>query len=198
MEKIKRLNSNKGITLIALIITIIVMLILVAVSISIALNTGLFDAAGKATQKTNIAKEQEKELASGKVTIGNATYNSIEEYTDKVGGTKEVIKFKIILNGNIYESYDDEEYELEAYKGETWSEWYQRNNNTIPNGIDSLLGDLYDYTDGEGEMTLLDGKNYYWQGNVWVDYLENGKPEYCMWEDVILQEEYFLDGWVTG
>ena len=82
-DSISAQKKNKGITLIALIITIIVMLILVAVSISIALNTGLFDAAGKATQKTNIAKEQEKELASGKVTIGNKPYNSIEDYVNK-------------------------------------------------------------------------------------------------------------------
>ena len=77
-------RKNKGITLIALIITIIVMLILVMVSIQIALNTGLFDAAGKATQKTNIAKEEEKEIASGKITIDEKTYNSIDEYVSEL------------------------------------------------------------------------------------------------------------------
>ena len=65
--KMKKNSKEKGITLIALIITIIVMLILVLVSIQIAINTGLFDAAGKATQKTNIAKDQEQELASGDI-----------------------------------------------------------------------------------------------------------------------------------
>ena len=89
MEKnMKKYSNNKAITLIALIITIIVMLILVMVSISIALNTGLFDAAGKATQKTNIAKEEEKELAEGKVNIDGTTYNSIDEYISGMGDIK--------------------------------------------------------------------------------------------------------------
>ena len=61
------LKKNKGITLVALIITIIVMLILVMVSIQILFNTGLFESAGKAAQKTNIAKEQEQEFASGDI-----------------------------------------------------------------------------------------------------------------------------------
>ena len=70
-------RKNKGITLIALIITIIVMLILVTVSIQVALNTGLFDAAGKATQKWETAQDEEKQLAGDQVTIGNKTYGSI-------------------------------------------------------------------------------------------------------------------------
>ena len=56
------------------------MLILVAVSISLALNSGLFEKAGKAAQETNMAKDAETELASGKVNIGGTTYNSIDEY----------------------------------------------------------------------------------------------------------------------
>lgn len=73
-------EKNQGITLIALIITIIIMLILVAVSIQIAIQSGLFKAAGKAAQETNMAKDAERELASGKVNIGGSTYNSIDEY----------------------------------------------------------------------------------------------------------------------
>ena len=54
-------KQEKGITLIALVITIIVMLILVAVTISIAVNGGLFDYAQKAAVDTNtrIAEEQD-------------------------------------------------------------------------------------------------------------------------------------------
>ena len=59
-------RQNKGITLIALVITIIVMLILVAVTISMAINGGLFDYAGKATSETENAIEKEQELANGK------------------------------------------------------------------------------------------------------------------------------------
>ena len=52
-------TSNKGITLIALIITIIVMLILVAVTINMAIKGGLFGNAGKAVGETKNAIKEE-------------------------------------------------------------------------------------------------------------------------------------------
>ena len=55
----KKLNKQKGITLIALIITIIVMLILVGVTVNVALNGGLFSKAEEAGTKTKIAQIQE-------------------------------------------------------------------------------------------------------------------------------------------
>ena len=55
----KRFTNEKGITLIALIITIIVMLILVAVTINVALNGGIFNRATDAKTKTNVEKEKE-------------------------------------------------------------------------------------------------------------------------------------------
>ena len=53
-------KGQKGITLIALIITIMVMLILVGVTINVALNGGIFDRAKDATQKTSreVSREQ--------------------------------------------------------------------------------------------------------------------------------------------
>ena len=57
-------EKNRGITLIALIITIIVMLILVAVTITMAINGGLFDYAKKAVSETKNAMEQEQEMIS--------------------------------------------------------------------------------------------------------------------------------------
>ena len=46
------MRGQKGITLVALIITIIVMLILVGVSVTVALNGGLFDKATDAREKS--------------------------------------------------------------------------------------------------------------------------------------------------
>ena len=46
-------NKNKGITLIALIITIIILLILVGVSINLAIKGDLFGSAEKAVSGTN-------------------------------------------------------------------------------------------------------------------------------------------------
>ena len=53
-------TSQKGITLIALIITIIVMLILVGVTINVALNGGLFDKAETAKTQTQLAVDREE------------------------------------------------------------------------------------------------------------------------------------------
>ena len=63
------MRSEKGITLIALVITIIVMLILVAVTITMAVNGGLFDYAKKAGEGTNDATKAEQNLANGTATV---------------------------------------------------------------------------------------------------------------------------------
>ena len=76
-------KTNKGITLIALVITIIVMLILVSVTISMAINGGLFEYAGKAVSDTQAAIDEEQELADGKITVDGKVYNSIDEYLKK-------------------------------------------------------------------------------------------------------------------
>ena len=77
------MKKNKGITLIALVITIIVMLILVVVTIRISTKGGLFDYAGKAARETKDAITDETDIANGKITIGGVKYNSIDEYLAK-------------------------------------------------------------------------------------------------------------------
>ena len=52
-------NKNKGITLVALIVTIIILLILAGISISALTQTGLFSRAKQAEQKSKEAQEQE-------------------------------------------------------------------------------------------------------------------------------------------
>ena len=64
----KKERNNKGITLIALIITIIVMLILVGVSVNVALNGGLFDTAKTAVSETQKAADEEV-LLSAKISL---------------------------------------------------------------------------------------------------------------------------------
>ena len=82
-----KLKNQKGITLIALVITIIVMLILVAVTITMAVNGGLFNYAQKATGETNNAIKAEQQLGQGTVTVDNKTAASINDivagYTSK-------------------------------------------------------------------------------------------------------------------
>jgi len=71
------MRAEKGITLIALVITIIVMLILVGVTITMAVNGGLFDYAGKAAGDTNNAIKAEGELGSGLVDVDGTTETEI-------------------------------------------------------------------------------------------------------------------------
>ena len=77
------MKENKGITLIALIITIVIMLILVAVSVNIIINSNIIGQAEKAAEGYKTAHEQESNI--GQVTIGGKTYNSIEDYLAEQG-----------------------------------------------------------------------------------------------------------------
>lgn len=69
------MKEQKGITLVALVITIIVMLILVGVSITVALNGGLFTTAKDAANNTQEARNAELNLSSGKVTVNGEEHN---------------------------------------------------------------------------------------------------------------------------
>lgn len=75
-------NQQKGITLIALIITIIVMLILVGVTINVALNGGIFGKAKDAAKLTQIEADREELLLAVVVAIG--TDGKVDfDYLDK-------------------------------------------------------------------------------------------------------------------
>ena len=79
--------NQKGITLIALVITIIVMLILVGVTVTVALNGGLFSTAQKAVGDTESERDDELALSDEKVEINGEWYNSIDEYLEGSGIT---------------------------------------------------------------------------------------------------------------
>ena len=74
----KQAYKNKGITLIALIITIVIMLILVAVSVNIIINSNIIGQAEKAAEGYKIAYEQEAN--GGEIEINGKKYGSVEEY----------------------------------------------------------------------------------------------------------------------
>ena len=74
------MKRNKGITLIALIITIIVLLILVAVSVQILIKSNLIGVADKATNKYKTASEEE--ASGGAIEINGKKYASVEDYPD--------------------------------------------------------------------------------------------------------------------
>ena len=74
-------DRNKGITLVALIITIVVMLILVAVSVNVIIKSNLIGTAEKTVNKYN--KVAEEEGNSGVIEIDGKKYASIEDYQAK-------------------------------------------------------------------------------------------------------------------
>ena len=76
----QKLKAQKGITLIALIITIIVMLILVGVSVTVALNGGLFSQAQQAVGETETERDKELALSDGRVKVNGVWYDSMDDY----------------------------------------------------------------------------------------------------------------------
>lgn len=82
------MKNQKGITLVALIITIIVMLILVAVSVAVVINSNLLGAADKATTEYKNKADQEKNLGEGDlVEETNGTKRDLNYYVNKAGLT---------------------------------------------------------------------------------------------------------------
>ena len=72
------MRKNKGITLVALIITIVVMLILVAVSVNVIIKSNLIGTAEKTVNKYKTASEEEAN--GGTIEINGKEYASIEDY----------------------------------------------------------------------------------------------------------------------
>jgi len=110
----QKLRTERGITLIALIITIIVMLILVGVSVTVALNGGLFTTAKDATNKTQleIDKEQLLELALGAIdNKGNVDPSKITAdgrftYADGVYTSESGNRFTVDKWGSVALAYE--------------------------------------------------------------------------------------------
>ena len=97
-------NRNKGITLVALIITIVVMLILVAVSVNVIIKSNLIGTAEKTVNKYKTASEEEAN--GGVIEIDGKKYNSIEDYMagkeklpDIKAGTRVTENTKYVSNG---------------------------------------------------------------------------------------------------
>ena len=73
-------KENKGITLVALVITIIILLILAGISISTLTNTGIFGKAKDAKQKSEVAEKQQSEtLDSYEKELNKYTSDNLEE-----------------------------------------------------------------------------------------------------------------------
>ena len=90
-------NGNKGITLIALIITIIILLILVGVSINLAIKGDLFGSAEKAVSGTNDKTAQEQTRVDE--LMGELGRVEEQQRQDNLPGTRVTENTKYVSNG---------------------------------------------------------------------------------------------------
>ena len=133
-------NNQKGITLIALIITIIVMLILVGVSVNIALNNGLFKATQNAATQTKEAVKQENALSSGQVTVGDVTYSSIDDYLEGLNGYEYEITIGGVRTG------------IGFNENWTWEQLASKNSNVLVQYVDNVRDDIYIKANGSNKL----------------------------------------------
>lgn len=79
------MKNQKGITLVALIITIIVMLILVAVSVAVVIQSNIFGTAEKTGEKYKQEAANESNIGEGNIVKGaDGKEHSIDYYANKV------------------------------------------------------------------------------------------------------------------
>ena len=157
-------NKDKGITLVALVITIIILLILATISIQSLTNTGLFQKANEAKEKTQNAEENQAK-----------TLNEYEDELDKyVSGNKTEVK-KIADNiGSVLSTTDNTELQ-DAYGNKIFvpagfkivSDSTTSNAQTVDKGI--VVEDAT--VDSEGKATATAGSQFVWipVGKIYTD-----------------------------
>lgn len=88
------MERNKGITLVALIITIIIMLILVAVSVNVLIKSNLIGTAERTVDKYKTASEEEAK--GGAIEINGKKYDSIEDYIKEKEGISNIHNWQYV------------------------------------------------------------------------------------------------------
>ncbi|MGN1302019.1 MAG: hypothetical protein ACI4U9_05840 [Clostridia bacterium] len=179
MKKLKNVGApahrcpNKGITLIALIVTIILMLILAAVTINMSINGGLFEQAGKSKFVTEVASI--KEELTQKTIMAEMVDEEIEDNAiDTVLGKKTGYNDKLLVqNGELV--YDKDKV-TETQK--TWLEemGIQAKKPTVKDLIlegKIKVGDYVNYIPDVGTYKVADGE--YGSG---IDTTETGYQEF--------------------
>ena len=104
---IRYLRKNKGITLVALVITIVVLLILAGISIQAITSTGLFEKTKQATQESKYANAAEKVALAVNASYdetGKINDNYLKENVNKIEGLNKKVEtvtydLKIVVDG---------------------------------------------------------------------------------------------------
>lgn len=156
------LKENKGITLIALVITIIVMLILVAVSVTVALEGGLFGTAKDAAIKTQAEADKEMLLSYVIGAVGEKAQVDFEKLDKSILGsefegsngryTKGDKTYLVDLNGNIEEMILPEGYKECKYIENTGTQYIDTGVKGASN-IKIRLTGIFKYVNGGTYIT---------------------------------------------
>ncbi len=137
----KQKTNEKGITLIALVITIIVMLILVAVTVTIAMDGGLFSKGETAGKETTIEAEKE--------TLTNVV---LGEYDGVKGGIDLDNLENSLINGNTKNKWTNVKKDIDnniiTLQGTQSGEWYVIYGSGTVEKIENA-------TENEGKLTAL-------------------------------------------
>ena len=145
-------NKEKGITLIALIITIIVMLILVGVVVTVVIQSNLLGTAKTAGDKYKTAYEDESNMSE--VTINGEKYASIEDYINNNPMSSIKIKMEV--------THEDTAVTADG-----------TNIKSIEHGAPIPVG--YSYVTGEKNTGVVIQDNTTSDQFVWVPVLQNQK-----------------------
>ena len=162
------MKKNKGITLIALIITIIVMLILVAVSVNVLIKSNLIGTAEKAVAKYKTASEEEAKREV--IEINGKQYNSIDEY---LYGNRITISAKTGEYVNYKVDYD-----MDGTTADDWRVFGNDGNNVylISSDYTEIQVDLSSYGTANAALEHLNDEEFWGEkyGNNFAKYVHGG------------------------
>ena len=156
-NKKKQKLKEKGITLIALVVTIIILLILAGVTLNMALSgDGLFSKAKVAVNKYDVASEQEVlQQQIIEYQMDNSTVKIGEELADRVSGVTDS-NWKVIQLNNSDKNYGTNYYYVP--KGKEIANYGQTKYNWVINYETGEIINIEEYTvlDGNAGISVID------------------------------------------
>lgn len=184
MEKLRR---NKGITLVALVITIIILLILAGISIQAITNTGLF----------NMAEEARKESYNGQKEENNIL-TSYDEKIDEIVGSRDTVtiskeEYETLKNSNSYSTTEKEVgtwidgsklYRVTINKTMDFNgnKWYEFDLGLSKYNIKKLINaDYVGYVGGEDSRAVFNFLMSYVEGDILNVYLSTNDEVHPNW-----------------
>lgn len=167
-------KNNKGITLVALVVTIVILLILAGISISTLSNTGLFEKAKEAKEKSINAEKEERNILSKyeDEMYNNTSSTNIEKVNDQKPGELE----KSDDNQN--------EYIINSIEDLVFFSYDVRNGNTYE-GKTIKLGQNLDFTSSKSYVNAhrTDYEKYGYSGDFKETLETNGFEPIGIYED---------------